>query len=263
MCAAAAGCGESGPAPPGADDIERDNGDGGAGEGFGHPGAVRQREVDAAERARRAAPPRPRPRRSDPFQQPEADEAGGEEDRVRGAGRRAPPAPHRAGDVGVLLASPAAELGGAGGEVGGGGGGDRRAGAGQVRRHHHRERLRPRRLRRGEEARQHRPRDAGGPQPGHTRRADVGSGRHGGVPPRGGAGGPGRRKGEDGGDVGAPAVEPRVPDVRRFARAVGRPVHILRKEGRCDAVFAKRRFLAGVSHESGRFLARSRQRYVT
>lgn len=255
LLAAVARCGESGPAAPREDDLERDNGDGGAGEGPGHPRPLRQRQVDAAERARRPHPPRPRPRRSDPVQQPENDEADHEEDRVRGAGRRAVPSPDGAGDAGVLLAAPAAELRGAGGEDRRGGGRDRGAGAEQVREHDHREHLRPRGLRRGEEAREHRARDAGGPQPADPRRADVGAGRDGGVPAGGGAGWAGGGEGEDGGDVGAPAVESSVPDVRRSAGAVGGPVHILREKGRCDAVSSKRRILAGVSHESRRFLA--------
>nr|QVT92315.1 ABC transporter [Salvia miltiorrhiza] len=81
-------CGESGAAPPGADDFERDNGHGGAGAGAGDHGPLRQRQIDAPERARRPLPGRPRPRRRHPLQRPEIQQANREENRLRSARRR-------------------------------------------------------------------------------------------------------------------------------------------------------------------------------
>jgi len=82
-----------------------------------------------------------------------------------------------------------------------------------VRAHDNRKQLHPRRLRRGEEAREHRARDAGGPLAADTGRAYLRTGLDGGTPPRGDA----RDTGEEGQKcnyIGAPTFQPCVPDVR-------------------------------------------------
>lgn len=104
-----------------------------------------------------------------------------------------------------------------------------------MRGHDHREQLHPRRVRRGEEAREHSARDAGGPGTPDPGRAYLRAGLHGGAPPGGDAGVAGE-EGEDGGDVGAPAVEPRLPDVRQGAGVVGRLLLVLRQRNRRHAI---------------------------
>ncbi|KAF7141291.1 hypothetical protein RHSIM_Rhsim06G0094300 [Rhododendron simsii] len=89
------------------------------------------------------------------------------------------------------------------------------------------ESLRARDIGRGEEAGEHSARDADEPEPADTGRANVGSGRDGGIPAGGDAGEDGGGGAEDGGDVGAPAVEPGVPGVRLGAGVVGREVYLL------------------------------------
>lgn len=92
--------------------------------------------------------------------------------------------------------------------------------------HNHRQRVHPRRVRRGTEAGQHRPRDAHKPEPADPGRADVGAGLDRGAPAgehHGGAG----PQGQDHRDLNPPAVEPGIPDLRLGAAFIGRKVFVL------------------------------------
>jgi len=233
----------------GANYIKRSNGDSTARGDLSGAGPIRERKIDAPSRARREAP-WTRPHRNNPRKLQQTHQTGSPANRFRHTGRYSLPSLDGSRDARVLRDAEAPARAPALGEGSGGGGGDRGARAGEVREHHNRKQLHPRRLRRGEEAREHRARDAGEPFPPHTGRAYLRLGLHGGAPPRADARFAGE-EGKNGNYIGAPALEPRLPDVRQSCGSNGGTVFVLWQRKRRHALLSVGRVRAVFSDESG------------